>query len=98
MLSIAATIADHIAASPITQVPPAGGFPLAGRRPIRLPADRIPARTPVRLIPRQDGPLAGEQLRDRPAAEQRGYWLAGQRAGAVRQLHDDRVLLECGPD
>src|SRR5487761_685332 len=29
-----------------------------------------------------------ELLRDRPAAEQRGYRLAGQRAGAVRQLHD----------
>lgn len=38
------------------------------------------------------------RLRDRPAAEQRCGWLAGQRAAAVGQLHDDRVLVECGPD
>src|ERR1700677_698327 len=34
----------------------------------------------------------------RPAAKQRGYWLTGQRAGSLRQLHDDRVLVDCGPD
>ncbi len=40
----------------------------------------------------------GRRLRGRPAAEQRGRWLAGQRAGAVRQLDDDRVLVDRGPD
>ena len=34
----------------------------------------------------------------RAAAEERGYWLACQHAGAFLQLHDDRVLVECGPD
>jgi hypothetical protein len=38
------------------------------------------------------------RLRGSPAAQQRGRWLAGQRAGAIRQLHDDRVLVERGPD
>ena len=32
------------------------------------------------------------------AAEQGGHGLAGQRAGAVRQPHDDRVLVQRGPD
>src|SRR5271155_1364902 len=44
------------------------------------------------------GSVNGRRLPDRPAAEQRGCWLAGQRAGAFCQLHDDRVLVECGPD
>jgi len=38
------------------------------------------------------------RLRGRSAVEQCGYWLAGQRSGAVRQLHDDRVLVDRGPD
>jgi thioredoxin reductase len=37
------------------------------------------------------------RLRDRAAAQQRGGGLARQRAAAVRQLHDDRVLVEGGP-
>ena len=33
-----------------------------------------------------------------PAAQQRGDGLPGQRAGAVRQLHHDRVLVQRSPD
>ena len=49
-------------------------------------------------MPAATSDITSRAHRGLPAAQQRGGWMAAEQAGTGRELNDDRVLLQRGPD